>query len=49
MRENPAFGTLGPDLLAMDGSHDGDALGARRLLRGIADRILEAIEPSHDC
>ena len=45
MRDNPAFGTLGPDLLAMDGSHGGDALGARRLLvRGVADRILEAID-----
>ena len=45
MRENPDFGTLGPDLLAMDGSHGGDALGARRLLvRGAADRILEAID-----
>ena len=45
MRENPDFGTLGPDLLAMDGAHDGDALGARRLLvRGAADRILDAID-----
>jgi DNA-binding CsgD family transcriptional regulator/tetratricopeptide (TPR) repeat protein len=45
MRNNPAFGTLGPDLLAMDGVHDGDALGSRRLLvRGAADRILEAID-----
>jgi DNA-binding CsgD family transcriptional regulator len=45
MRENPDFGTLGPDLLAMDGSHGGDALGSRRLLvRGAADRILEAID-----
>jgi DNA-binding CsgD family transcriptional regulator len=45
MRENPDFGTLGPDLLAMDGVHDGDALGSRRLLvRGAADRILDAID-----
>jgi DNA-binding CsgD family transcriptional regulator/tetratricopeptide (TPR) repeat protein len=45
MRENPAFGSLGPDLLAMDGAHNGDALGSRRLLvRGAADRILEAID-----
>ena len=45
MRENPDFGTLGPDLLAMDGSHGGDALGSRRLLvRGAADRILDAID-----
>src|SRR5580765_8141182 len=45
MRENPDFGTLGPDLLAMDGVHDGDALGSRRLLvRGAADRILDAMD-----
>ena len=45
MRENPEFGTLGRDLLAMDGAHDGDALGSRRLLvRGAADRILQAID-----
>ena len=45
MRENPAFGTLGSDLLAMDGVHGGDALGSRRLLvRGAADRILGAID-----
>ena len=45
MRGNPAFGTLGRDLLAMDGSHGGDALGSRRLLvRGTADRILDAID-----
>src|SRR5688572_2265216 len=45
MRENPAFGALGPDLLKMDGSHTGDALGSRRLLvRATADRILDAID-----
>ena len=45
MRENPAFGSLGPDLLEMDGSHPGDALGSRRLLvRATADRILDAID-----
>jgi len=45
VRENPAFGTLGVELLAMDGAHDGDALGSRRLLvRGAADRILDAID-----
>jgi DNA-binding CsgD family transcriptional regulator/tetratricopeptide (TPR) repeat protein len=45
MRENPDFGTLGPDLLAMDGVHDGDALGSRRLLvRSAADRILDAMD-----
>jgi DNA-binding CsgD family transcriptional regulator len=45
MRNNPDFGTLSADLLALDGRHDGDALGSRRLLvRGLADRILEAID-----
>lgn len=45
MRENLAFGSLGTDLLAMDGTHGGDALGSRRLLvRGAADRILEAVD-----
>ncbi len=45
MRGNAEFGTLSEDLLAMSGAHDGDALGARRILvRGIADRILEAID-----
>ena len=45
MRQNPDFGSLGPDLLAMDGAHDGDALGSRRLLvRGAAVRILDAID-----
>ena len=45
MRGNPAFGSLSADLLAIDGHHDGDALGARRLIvRAAADRILEAID-----
>ena len=45
MRGNEAFGTLSEDLLAIDGRHDGDALGARRLIvRSAADRILEAID-----
>jgi DNA-binding NarL/FixJ family response regulator len=45
MRGNPAWGTLSEDLLAIDGRHDGDALGARRLIvRATADRILEAID-----
>src|SRR5258708_14512764 len=30
MRGNPAFGALGPDLLALAGSHGGDARGSRR-------------------
>jgi DNA-binding CsgD family transcriptional regulator len=45
MRGNKAFGSLSEDLLAIDGRHDGDALGARRLIvRSTADRILEAID-----
>ena len=45
MRGNAAFGSLSADLLAIDGRHDGDALGARRLIvRTAADRILEAID-----
>ena len=38
-------GRCSEDLLAIDGRHDGDALGARRLIvRAVADRILEAID-----
>ncbi len=45
MRGSPVFGSLSQDLLAIDGRHDGDALGARRLIvRTAADRILEAID-----
>jgi DNA-binding CsgD family transcriptional regulator len=45
MRGNEAFGSLSEDLLAIDGRHDGDALGSRRLIvRGAADRILESID-----
>ena len=45
MRGNEAFGNLSQDLLAIDGRHDGDALGARRLIvRSAADRILAAMD-----
>jgi DNA-binding CsgD family transcriptional regulator/HPt (histidine-containing phosphotransfer) domain-containing protein len=45
MRGNEAFGSLSEDLLAIDGRHDGDALGARRLIvRSAADRILDAMD-----
>ncbi|MEW5989979.1 MAG: AAA family ATPase [Chloroflexota bacterium] len=45
MRGSDAFGSLSEDLLAIDRRHDGDALGARRLIvRSAADRILRAIE-----
>ena len=45
LRNSTEFGTLPADLLAFDGRHDGDALGSRRLIvRGVADRILEAID-----
>ena len=39
------MGQLSQDLLAIDGRHEGDALGSRRLIvRATADRILEAID-----
>jgi DNA-binding CsgD family transcriptional regulator len=45
MRGSAAFGDLSRDLLAIDGRHGGDALGARRLMvRQAADRILDAID-----
>ena len=45
LRNSTEFGTLSADLLALDGRHDGDALGSRRLIvRGVADRILEAMD-----
>ncbi len=45
MRGSEDWGSLSQDLLTIDGRHDGDALGARRLIvRAVADRILEAID-----
>jgi DNA-binding CsgD family transcriptional regulator/tetratricopeptide (TPR) repeat protein len=45
VRAEAAWGTLSQDLLAIDGRHDGDGLGARRLIvRAVADRVLEAID-----
>ena len=45
IRQETSWGTLSQDLLAIDGQHDGDGLGARRLIvRSVADRILEAID-----
>lgn len=45
LRGDARWGTLSEDLLAIDGRHDGDSLGARRLMvRAAADRILEAID-----
>ncbi len=45
MRGNDEWGTLSTDLLAIDGRHDGDALGSRRLIvRSAADAILAAID-----
>ncbi|HJP88322.1 MAG TPA: AAA family ATPase [Candidatus Limnocylindrales bacterium] len=39
------WGTLHEDLRAITGDHEGDALGSRRLIvRGVADRLLEAID-----
>ena len=44
MRASEAFASLSTALLALDGHHQGDALGARRLIvRSAADLILEAI------
>ncbi|MGH2836995.1 MAG: ATP-binding protein, partial [Thermoleophilaceae bacterium] len=46
LRDDPNWdSSLIEDLRAIDGRHEGDALGARRLMvRSIADRILEAID-----
>jgi DNA-binding CsgD family transcriptional regulator len=45
IRRNPDWGTLSADLVAIDGKHDGDSLGSRRMIvRAVADRILEEID-----
>ncbi len=45
MREVPAFGSLGDDLLSMQGGQGGDSLGSRRILvRDLAERIANAID-----
>ena len=45
LRGDAQWGTLSEDLLAIDGRHDGDSLGARRLIvRTAADRILAGID-----
>jgi hypothetical protein len=45
LRANTEWGTLSSDLLAIDGRHEGDTLGSRRLIvRSVSDRILEAID-----
>ena len=45
MRASAVFASLSAALLAIDGRHEGDALGARRLIvRSTADRILDAID-----
>ena len=47
LRGDDSFGSLPGDLLAIDGRHDGDALGARRLIvRATADRILAECDPT---
>jgi DNA-binding CsgD family transcriptional regulator len=44
-RLNPEWGTLSADLRAIDGRHDGDSLGSRRLIvRAVAVTILDAID-----
>jgi DNA-binding CsgD family transcriptional regulator len=45
LRGDEQWGTLSEDLLAIDGRHDGDSLGSRRLIvRAAADRILDSID-----
>ena len=45
MREVPAFGSLGDELLSMQGGQGGDTLGSRRILvRDLAERIANAID-----
>ncbi len=45
VRGNPAFGTLGAELLAMRASDDTDALGSRRLfVLDVVDRIVAAVD-----
>jgi DNA-binding CsgD family transcriptional regulator len=45
LRGSDAWGSLYADLRAITGDHEGDALGSRRLIvRGVADRIIEAID-----
>jgi len=45
MRDSEDFGALAATLRGIDGRHDGDALGARRLMvRQAADEILAAID-----
>ncbi|HZC32752.1 MAG TPA: AAA family ATPase [Candidatus Bathyarchaeia archaeon] len=45
IRRNPDWGTLSADLKAIDGRHEGDSLGSRRLIvRAVADRILEEVD-----
>jgi DNA-binding CsgD family transcriptional regulator/tetratricopeptide (TPR) repeat protein len=42
VRGDTQWGTLSEDILAIDGRHEGDALGARRLIvRAAADRLLD--------
>jgi DNA-binding CsgD family transcriptional regulator len=46
LRDDPTWDpSLRADLLAIDGAHDGDSLGSRRLIvRAVADRLLAAID-----
>lgn len=45
LRGDANWGTLSEDLLAIDGRHEGDSLGSRRLIiRAAADRILASID-----
>jgi DNA-binding CsgD family transcriptional regulator/tetratricopeptide (TPR) repeat protein len=45
VRGDANWGSLSEDLLAIDGRHEGDALGARRLIvRAAADRLLAEVD-----
>jgi len=45
MRDDPAFGSLGRELLELHGGQGGDTLGSRRMLvRDIADRIVASVQ-----
>jgi DNA-binding CsgD family transcriptional regulator/tetratricopeptide (TPR) repeat protein len=48
IRGNPAFGTLGDDLLSLAADHSGDALAARRIyVLDVVDRIAAIVDESH--
>ena len=45
VRRDPAFGSLGDDLLALQSDHKADALGSRRMfVMAVVDRIVAAVD-----